>query len=78
MLSPQVDEQCYGYGISLKKVSDDIFVPYLEGCDPGVSFFTSFDREKNTCIILISNFGSDVWKLHRDIVSELSNRNLKF
>ncbi|MEG1410933.1 MAG: serine hydrolase [Romboutsia sp.] len=72
MLSPQVDEQCYGYGIWLKKISDDIFIPYLQGSDPGVSFFTSFDRERNTCIILISNFASNVWKLHRDITSELT------
>lgn len=71
MLSPQVDEQCYGYGIWLKRVSDDIFIPYLQGCDPGVSFLTSFDREINTCTILISNFGSNLWKLHRDIISEL-------
>lgn len=71
MLSPQVNEQCYGYGIWLKKGSDDIFTPYLQGCDPGVSFITSFDRQKNTCIILISNFASNVWKLHKDILNEL-------
>lgn len=72
MLSPQVDEQCYGYGIWLKKVEDNRFIPYLQGCDPGVSFFTSFDKEKNMLIILMSNFGSNVWKLHKDIISELS------
>lgn len=72
MLSPQVDEQCYGYGIWLKKVEENKFIPYLQGCDPGVSFFTSFDREKNICIILISNFESNVWELHRNIIHELS------
>lgn len=72
MLSPQVDEQCYGYGIWLKKVEDNKCIPYLQGCDPGVSFFTSFDREKNICIILISNFESNVWQLHRNIVDKLS------
>ncbi|MDR3598354.1 serine hydrolase [Clostridium sp.] len=46
MLAPQVEEQCYGYGIWLKKNEKDKLIPYFQGCDPGVSFFTSFDMEK--------------------------------
>lgn len=71
MLTPQVDEQCYGYGIWLKKTEEDKFIPYLQGCDPGVSFFTSFDMEKNTCIVLMSNFGCNVWKIRNEINKEL-------
>jgi CubicO group peptidase (beta-lactamase class C family) len=71
MLKPQVDEQCYGYGIWLKKTEEEKFIPYLQGCDPGVSFFTSFDMEKNMCIVLVSNFGCNVWKLRNEIIKEL-------
>ncbi|MDW2799783.1 serine hydrolase domain-containing protein [Clostridium boliviensis] len=58
--------QCYGYGIWLKKAGNN-YNPYFQGCDPGVSFISSFDREKQILITLVSNYGDNVWKLKREI-----------
>lgn len=60
-------EECYGYGIWLRKTEDG-FIPYFQGCDPGVSLITSYDIGKDLLVVLVSNFGDDVWQL-------LSNMN---
>lgn len=71
MIEPQVKEQCYGYGIWLKKGESNTFIPYFQGSDPGVSFYTSFDIQNNMCIVLMSNFANNVWKINREIIKEL-------
>ncbi len=63
MLSPQVKERCYGYGVWLDEQPTGGFVYHIEGCDPGVSFWSSYDPEKELNITLVSNFGHDVWRL---------------
>ncbi|GAB2575519.1 serine hydrolase domain-containing protein [Gracilibacillus alcaliphilus] len=68
MLAPQVKEECYGYGIWLDKKDDGTFRYHIEGCDPGISFYSSYDKQQDVRITLVSNFGSDVWKLHEHIV----------
>lgn len=67
MLTPQVDENCYGYGIWIDEKEDGIYSYHFEGCDPGVSFFTSYDRQEDLLITLVSNFGCNVWKGHKNI-----------
>lgn len=62
----------YGYGIWLQKIDDNAYMPYFQGCDPGVSFISSFDTISNTSITAVSNFGCNVWKLRRDILSILN------
>ena len=57
----------YGYGIWLNKIKDHTYVPYFQGCDPGVSFISSYDIENNTSITVVSNFGCNVWNLRRNI-----------
>lgn len=69
MLTPQVKEECYGLGIWLDKKEEDTFVYHFEGCDPGVSFYSSYDRQQDLFITLVSNFGCNVWKVYRDIIS---------
>jgi len=59
-------EECYGYGIWLKNCNG-CFIPYFQGSDPGVSFISSYDIKKQRLIVLISNFGDNVWKLLREI-----------
>lgn len=59
-------DECYGYGIWLRKLKDN-FVPYFQGCDPGVSFITSYDIPKQLMIVLVSNYGDNVWNLLKDI-----------
>ncbi|MFW6262458.1 MAG: serine hydrolase domain-containing protein [Thermotogota bacterium] len=66
MMSPQVKEKCYGYGFWLDK-KEDGFIVHFEGCDPGVSFYSAYDREKDLMITLVSNFGDNVWKLYEKI-----------
>jgi CubicO group peptidase (beta-lactamase class C family) len=53
----------YGYGIWLKQTAENTYQPYFQGSDPGVSFVSSYDREKNLSITLVSNFGQNVWEL---------------
>lgn len=58
--------QCYGYGIWLKK-NGNTFMPYFQGSDPGVSFISSYDDSKELLMVLVSNYGDDVWQIHRDL-----------
>lgn len=63
------NSQYYGYGIWLNNLADNTYIPYFQGCDPGVSFISSYDTVNNTCITAVSNFGNNVWKLRRDLFS---------
>ena len=67
MLTPQVKEECYGYGIWLDKKEEGTFDYHFEGCDPGISFYSSYDKQQDLLITLVSNFGCNVWKVFRDI-----------
>jgi len=73
MMSPQVAEKCYGYGFWLDK-KEDGYIVHFEGCDPGVSFYSAYDREKELMITLVSNFGDNVWKLHEKIEGQIKER----
>lgn len=61
------DEDSYGYGIWIGVMEDGRCVPNFMGCDPGVSFVTSYDRTDETCIIVVSNYGDNVWKIRKNI-----------
>lgn len=67
MISVQssIESEYYGYGIWLEKIDEDIFFPYFQGYDPGVSFISAYNLATKTSITAISNFGCDVWKLKR-------------
>lgn len=66
------ESQCYGYGIWLNK-KDKHLIPYFQGCDPGVSFISSYDIQKKLLVVLVSNYGDDVWQLLRDINKQFEN-----
>lgn len=74
MLSVQSssESEYYGYGIWLDKIKDNLYIPYFQGCDPGVSFISSYDTVSNIGITAVSNFGCNVWKLRRNIVSAIN------
>ncbi len=74
MLSVQSssNSEYYGYGIWLGKIEDNTYIPYFQGCDPGVSFISSYDTVNNTSITAVSNFGCNVWKLRRNIFSAIN------
>lgn len=61
------ESKCYGYGIWLKE-NKESFIPYFQGSDPGVSFITSYDMEKELLVVLVSNYGDNVWQLLREIL----------
>lgn len=67
--STNFENEYYGYGIWLNK-SEAGYMPYFQGCDPGVSFLSSYDREKDILITLVSNFGDNVWKLMRELKTQ--------
>lgn len=50
------------------------YTPYFQGCDPGVSFISSYDTDNDIGITVVSNFGCDVWKLRRNIYSEITQQ----
>lgn len=65
------EAQCYGYGIWLKK-KDSGYQPYFQGCDPGVSFISSYDAKKRLIIVLVSNYGDNVWELLKRITNDFT------
>jgi len=71
MLSPQVDENYYGYGIWTDRKGNGIYDCHFEGCDPGVSFFSSYDGQEDLLITLVSNFGNNVWDIYKNIKRSL-------
>jgi CubicO group peptidase (beta-lactamase class C family) len=71
MTSPQVNSRAYGYGFWLAKDGS----PYFQGSDPGVSFISSFDEDRQLIVTVVSNLGQDVWTPHRGIrIAALSLR----
>lgn len=61
------EEGYYGLGVWLIKNNDFTFIPYFQGCDPGVSFISEFNPNENIITVLVSNYGDDVWAEMRKI-----------
>lgn len=59
----QDGDAMYGYGMWIR--SDGA---QFEGCDPGISFVTRYQRQTGCIAVLMSNFGDDVWKLMDEIM----------
>ena len=67
MMSPQVEKGCYGYGLWVNKKENKVTSVHFEGCDPGVSFLSTYIPEKEIVITTVSNMENNVWKLQKDI-----------
>jgi hypothetical protein len=63
----------YGHGFWSYNVPGKEVVPYLEGCDAGVSFRSQILRSQERIITMISNTINGVWPLAK-IVREFQNR----
>ncbi|GIP30194.1 serine hydrolase [Paenibacillus sp. J23TS9] len=59
----------YGYGMWLIEVGDHC-IPFFQGCDPGVSFISTYSLKQNLNITIASNFGSDVWDINEKILKQ--------
>jgi CubicO group peptidase (beta-lactamase class C family) len=68
-LQSQSGDDYYGYGIWLEKTKDGSLEPWFQGCDPGVSFITSYDRNQKLNITIISNTGNNVWEMKGKITT---------
>jgi len=60
-------EDYYGYGVWLKKIEEDVFHPFFQGSDPGVSFISRYNPESKVRVHIVSNKGENVWKLASNI-----------
>jgi CubicO group peptidase (beta-lactamase class C family) len=67
-LQSNSDDDYYGYGIWLEKTKEGTLEPWFQGSDPGVSFLSSYDKNRNTNITIISNTGNNVWELKKKII----------
>lgn len=74
MLYPQAnnENETYGYGIWIKTGSDELYKYNIEGLDPGISFYSSLDREAGLIMTLISNTQRNVWKQYREVIEVIS------
>ncbi len=63
------DARCYGYRIWLRE-QNGIYFPYFQGSDPE-SVLSLLIRKRQTVVTLVSNYGDDVWQLHRKLTAEL-------
>lgn len=60
------EEGYYGYGVWIIE-SEKGDIPYFQGLDPGVSFISEANREKNIISCIVSNYGDNVWEEMRTI-----------
>jgi len=63
------EEGYYGYGVWIIDNAPNRDIPYFQGCDPGVSFISEYNPEKDMISVLVSNYGDNVWRMMRKIRS---------
>lgn len=61
----------YGYGVWLKKTSDEKWVPFIQGSDPGISFVSRYHPDSKLLITILSNKADNVWQLAKKIENVL-------
>ena len=61
------EEGYYGYGMWIIDNPKGTDFAYFQGCDPGVSFLSEYNADKNIISVLVSNYGDNVWKEMRKI-----------
>jgi CubicO group peptidase (beta-lactamase class C family) len=66
------DSRNYGLGVWLARYQNRL-IPFFQGCDPGVSFVSSYDSATNSMITIMSNVCDDVWDIEAKINKEIRN-----
>lgn len=61
------EEGYYGYGVWIIDGGNQQDIPYFQGRDPGVSFMSEYNPNKNMIAVYVSNYCDNVWKIARDI-----------
>ena len=57
------EEGWYGYGVWLVPHPGGRDYAYFQGCDPGVSFISEYNRDNGVISVAVSNFGDNVWEV---------------
>ena len=61
------EEGYYGYGVWIIDGKDIKDIPYFQGCDPGVSFLSEYNPNKNMITVFVSNYCDNVWEIARKL-----------
>ena len=61
------EEGHYGYGVWVIDGNGKEDIPYFQGLDPGVSFISEYNPNKNMISVFVSNYGDNVWSIARSI-----------
>ncbi len=61
------EEGYYGYGVWIIDNPKGRDLAYFQGCDPGVSFISEYNPDKDIISVLVSNYGDNVWREMRKI-----------
>lgn len=67
------EEGFYGYGVWIIDGNGRKDIPYFQGCDPGVSFISEYDPNRDAISVFVSNYGDNVWKIARNIRNAKTN-----
>ena len=65
------EEGYYGYGVWIIDNPNGQDYVYFQGCDPGVSFISEYNPDKNIISVMVSNYGDNVWKEMRKMRERL-------
>lgn len=73
LFAPQATngEETYGLGFWLTELEEGQWVPYFEGMDPGICFFSLYDLTRNINVSVISNKGDNVWQVGMDFFKQV-------
>ncbi|WP_314059654.1 serine hydrolase domain-containing protein [uncultured Vagococcus sp.] len=63
-------EEIYGLGFWLTELNGQL-VPYFEGMDPGICFFSLYDVTREVNVIAISNKTDNVWQIGMDFFKQV-------
>lgn len=61
------EEGYYGYGVWIIDGNGIKDIPYFQGCDPGVSFMSEYNPNKNMITVFVSNYCDNVWEIARKL-----------
>lgn len=65
------EEGFYGYGVWIIDNQKGTDYAYFQGFDPGVSFISEYNADKNIISVMVSNYQNNVWQEMRKVRKNL-------
>lgn len=65
------EEGYYGYGVWIIDNPKGTDYAYIQGFDPGVSFISEYNADKNIISVMVSNYQNNVWQEMRKVRKNL-------